>query len=94
MSEFRCIGKSRGLGGLVQCAHTSPVSSNPAKPEWGYLCPSCSDAPPNRAFRPQHKVELEDTDKPNFDDETLERMDNVIQENEQEMLDNLQELDF
>lgn len=48
---FRCIGQKRvrrhtaDLGELVRCTNESETPTNPARPEWGWLCPSCSSAP-------------------------------------------------
>ena len=94
MSEYRCIGKSKGPEGLVQCAHTSATPSNAAHPEWGFLCPACSGAPPNRANRPQYKVDLEDTDKPNYEDNGSLDFYEQPESSEQELLDSLNELDL
>ena len=93
MSEYRCIGKSKGPEGLVQCAHTSAHPSNLLKPEWGYLCPSCSGAPPNRSNRPQYKVDIEDTDKPNYEESGIDFYEQP-DATEQELLDSLTELDL
>ena len=47
---FPCIGKRKvqahkdGGHETVQCTNQSELPSNPARPEWGYLCPECSAA--------------------------------------------------
>ncbi len=67
--SIRCIGKSKDQHGTVsQCSHTSETPTNPARPEWGFLCPDCANAAPNRNSRPQYHVELPDVDKPNYED--------------------------
>ena len=49
---FNCIGKRRvkrhstDKGELVACTNRSEVASNPARPEWGFLCPDCANAAP------------------------------------------------
>lgn len=64
---LQCIGKSKDSHGVVQqCGHTSDAPTDPRWPET-FLCPSCSGAAPNRLSRPQYKVDVEDTNAPEFD---------------------------
>lgn len=65
MSISQCIGKSRNnnSGVLTQCSN-SGEATNPARPEWGFLCGQCSGAAPNRLSRPTYQVEHIDLDKP------------------------------
>ena len=52
--SFRCIGQKRirrhpgDRGELVQCANESESPSLPGRPEFGFLCLSCSGAAPLR----------------------------------------------
>ena len=47
---FRCIGQKRvrrhpgDRGELIQCTNESAESSVAGRPDFGYLCPSCSGA--------------------------------------------------
>ena len=93
---LQCIGKSRDSHGAVsQCGHTSDTPNNSRWPTT-FLCPSCSGAAPNRLSRPQYKVELADTDPPNyeFNEGDEENADGMLDSLEQAELDNLTELDL
>jgi hypothetical protein len=49
---YQCIGQRRvsnhagERSTLVRCTNESEVPTNPNRPEWGFLCASCSGAPP------------------------------------------------
>lgn len=64
---FTCIGKRRGPHGeIAACTNTSEIPSNPARPDWGFLCSDCANAKPNR--RPRISLEIPDVDPPNVPD--------------------------
>jgi hypothetical protein len=45
---YRCIGKnSEG----EQCPHGSETPTNPAHPEWGFLCQRCANEPARKGSR-------------------------------------------
>lgn len=93
---LQCIGKSRDSHGVVtQCGHTSDTPNDSRWPTI-FLCPSCSSAAPNRLSRPQYKVDVEDTDPPNYDsgDEEWAAAEQVMEQSMQSELDNLTELDI
>lgn len=93
---LQCIGKSKDSHGVVtQCGHTSDTPYDSRWPDV-YLCQSCANAAPNRLSRPQYKVDVEDTDPPNFDPdgEAWEAAEQVMEQSAQEELDQLQELDL
>lgn len=49
---YRCIGQKRvrlhesDRGQLVRCLAESEIPSNPDRPDFGYLCSECANAPP------------------------------------------------
>lgn len=100
--SIRCIGKSKDQHGNVsQCSHTSETPTNPARPEWGFLCPDCANAAPNRNSRPQYHVEEIDLDKPNTDDDIwatsgsiMDYGDASLDEVEKAEMDRLSELNL
>lgn len=42
---YRCIGQSASKG---RCTNERETPSNPDRPEWGFLCSECANAPANR----------------------------------------------
>ena len=94
MTPYRCIGKyrSRNGGQLAECQNYSDVPSLSDHPEWGYLCPDCSQGYANSSFQ----VELPDLDPPSFDDDGIEAYPERPSQDEQDLadLDALQELDL
>lgn len=50
-AAYQCIGQKRvrnhesDRGSLVRCQNMSLVPSNPARPDWGFLCSDCAGAP-------------------------------------------------
>ena len=60
---YNCIGKRKGEhGSIFQCTNTSDTPSNPSRPEWGFLCPTCSGI---QYGRPAIQLDLPDVDHPN-----------------------------
>lgn len=61
---YRCIGKHRirqhadSIAILVQCMNESEVPSNPNKPEWGWLCPTCSSEKPQETPAAEEKFNV------------------------------------
>jgi len=51
MSQFRCIGTKLVGRDVIRCENTSENPSVADKPQWGWLCPACSCAPPTGAAR-------------------------------------------
>ena len=49
--SFQCIGQRKirsheeDRGNLVRCTNISEVPSNPSRPEFGWLCSECANAP-------------------------------------------------
>jgi len=91
---FACIGKRKGQHGRPEaCTNTSETPSNPARPDWGYLCPPCLGT---QYGRPSYHVDLPDLDKPNSDDDfepgEVEYFGRG--ENEQEEIERLEEVDL
>jgi len=95
---YTCIGKHRdNHGHMVECTNTSETPTNPARPEWGYLCSDCANARPNG--RPSFLPEQIDLDKPNareFEPCELPQghITTRIDETEAEEMDKLEELDL
>ena len=52
---FQCIGQkytqehADAQRKLTRCMNTSPTPTRADKPEWGYICPECANAPANRS---------------------------------------------
>lgn len=60
---FTCIGKRKDHRGRPEpCTNTSETPSNLARPEWGYVCPTCLGT---QYGRPQMHLDLIDLDPPN-----------------------------
>jgi hypothetical protein len=90
---FTCIGKRKDHRGRPEsCTATSETPTNPARPEWGYLCPTCLGT---QYGRPQISLDLLDLDKPNaVEFEPCELSSRGHDETEQDEIDNLRELDL
>lgn len=46
--SYQCIGRSRVGAELVRCTNESETPTNPDKPDWGWLCGACANAPAAR----------------------------------------------
>lgn len=75
--SYRCIGHITGPHGrITECQNTSDTPINPLRPDWGYLCPSCANRPPER--RAKLQVELPEADPPNPSVETAGSSDGYV----------------
>lgn len=93
---YQCIGKRLGPHGEVkQCTATSETPTNPAKPQWGWLCSECANAPTKL---PQLTLEIPDIDKPNRWEETenAEELEyyHGVDQTESEALGELEEIEI
>jgi hypothetical protein len=97
MIKYTCIGRSRiHSNEIVQCQAVSETPTNPAHPEWGFLCHDCANERSARNTRPQLQVDLPDTDKPNFETDVIESYPFRASQEEMDLedFDRLEELDL
>ena len=98
---YTCIGKRKDSHGRpFQCTNTSETPSNPARPDFGYLCSECLGT---QYGRPVVQIETVDMDKPNarefepcemhFGSRSGVKSDE-FEQSEQEQIDALEELDI
>jgi hypothetical protein len=94
---FTCIGKRKGAHGRLEgCTNTSETPSNPSRPDWGYLCPTCLGTQYGRTTL---TLDLPDVDMPEFTDyertvEYYRDHTRDMEPTEAEEIANLQELDI